>query len=87
MWRCGGTPTAARRSVSGVEDLPSAGHPAVAMALGLADNRNSTIDSLPTFGQTKYFAPYIPKYTTGGPFPPYANDPFEVRKLKNFVFK
>lgn len=39
----------------------------VASALGLADTRNSTLRSLRTFGQTKYYAPFTPHYTTGGP--------------------
>lgn len=40
-----------------------------------------------TFGQSRYYAPYIPRYTTGGPFPSYAGDTLKSAKLLNFVFR
>ena len=62
-------------------------YPQVASVLGLTDTRSSTINALSTFGQTIYYAPYVPNYTTGESFPYYANHgPASVGILKNFRF-
>jgi hypothetical protein len=56
-------------------------YPLAAGALGLYDTSPATLNSLNTFGASKYFAPYTPHYTEGGSFPP-----FSVASLKNFVY-
>ncbi len=52
-----------------------------AQELGLFDNSPSAIEELPIFGDTEYYAPYKPQYSSGSNFPP-----FQVRYLKNFRF-
>lgn len=38
------------------------------------------------FGASDYYAEYVPRYTTGSPFPYYANRPHEAWSLLTFVF-
>lgn len=67
-------------------------HREAALALGVRDNRPSQVKKLPTFGPTqygpgtKYYAPYIPHYTTGGEMKHYWGDPNKAAGLKNRVF-
>ncbi|MBV6390993.1 MAG: hypothetical protein KPEEDBHJ_00197 [Anaerolineales bacterium] len=56
-------------------------YPMAAAELGLYDLSSASLNNLNNFGSSKYFAPYVPHYTDGRRFPP-----FDVRKLKNFVF-
>ena len=62
-------------------------HKEIFPRLGLPDNKPSTLDNLPRFGDTRYYAPYIPQYTSGGAMRFYGEDPTRVRFLKNFVFR
>ena len=59
----------------------------VALALGMPDNEGTTIDALPAFGQSAYYAPYYPQYSDGNIMRWYKEDVTRVRYLKNFVFK
>lgn len=56
-----------------------------AQELGVFDTSRDALKKLPRFGSSKYFAPYIPQYNTGNPFP--FNSPYDVQYLKNFIFK
>ncbi len=56
-------------------------YPSAARELGLFDNSPTAVASLPTFGSTEYYAPYVPQHSSGSNFPP-----FQVQNLKNFTF-
>jgi hypothetical protein len=62
-------------------------HEDVAAALGLSNNNSSTVKNLPSFGQTKYYAPFTPHYSAGGAMNYYRGNPTRVANLKNFVFR
>jgi RHS repeat-associated protein len=39
------------------------------------------------FGQSKYYAPFLPRYTAGGFFNYYFRSPYESAKLLNYIFR
>jgi hypothetical protein len=63
----------------------------VASELGVSDNRRLQVSILPTFGPSKYgpgteyFAPFVPRYSSGGLMEFYWQTPDNARYLKNFV--
>jgi len=60
-------------------------YPMSAEALGLFNNSRRNVERLPTFGDTEYFAPYMPQYNTGNDYP--FDSPLDVQKLKNLQFR
>jgi hypothetical protein len=64
-------------------------HPEVWPELGVPNAKASTLNSLRTFRETDYYAPFMPHYTDGGAMNWYRYDPTGERAgdLKNFVFR
>ncbi|MBI1881257.1 MAG: DUF2431 domain-containing protein [Chloroflexi bacterium] len=62
-------------------------YPEIYPRLGLPDNKASTLDNLPRFGQSRYYAPYTPHYSSGDPMQFYRDNPTNVRVMLNFVYR
>jgi hypothetical protein len=58
-----------------------------AAELGLPDNSSERVAKLPRFGDTIFYAPYYPRYSTGEDIRWFDEDPTRVWYLKNFSLR
>jgi len=62
-------------------------YPEIYPRLGLPDNMDSTLKNLPRFGQSRYYAPYTPYYSSGKTMQYYRYNRTNVRIMLNFVYR